>query len=194
MELPLQISFHEVPHSDALEQWIRRKAEGLERYAPHLMRCRVVVEAHHRHHQQGGLFRIRIELTVPGHDVVVSSEQHERQEHENPYVAVRDAFRAARRQLEDTVRRVRGATKAHELAEHGRIVAIFPHMDYGLISAGDGREIYFHRNSVVGQGLEDLVEGEEVRVVVAEGEGEAGPQASTVKPIGKHHLVDRGTA
>ena len=74
------------------------------------------------------------------------------------------------------------------MPNHGRIARLFKTEGYGFIQASDGNEIYMHRNAVVGNGFDHLSEGDEVRFVLHEGEGEKGPQASTVMPIGKHHL------
>ena len=101
MKTPLQITFRDLPHSDALDTHIREKAQKLEQFFSGLMGCRVVVEQSAKHHQQGKPFNVRIDLTVPGSEIVV-----DRQENEDVYVALRDAFDAAKRQLEDYVRRL----------------------------------------------------------------------------------------
>jgi cold shock CspA family protein/ribosome-associated translation inhibitor RaiA len=186
MMIPLQITFRDFESSEAVEARIRKRAEALNRFAPHLTACRVIVEAPHRHHQKGKLYHVRVECTLPGHDIVVSREGHDQPGHSDVYVAIRDAFDAAKRELEDRVRLLRGATKTHEVAPHGRIVRLFPHMDYGMIQTPDGREIYFHRNSMIGASFDELREGIEVRFV--EQEGENGPQASSVRLVGRHHL------
>jgi len=103
-------------------------------------------------------------------------------------VAVRDAFKAARRQLQDRMRVQRGDVKPHPAEPHGKILSLDPSRDCGLIETSDGREIYFHRNSVLNQGFDQLEPGVEVRF--SEEPGDKGPQASTVRVIGKHHLVD----
>jgi cold shock CspA family protein len=102
-------------------------------------------------------------------------------------VAVRDAFDAARRRLQDRARRLEGRVKAHDVPLHGKVVRLFPYEGYGFVAASDGREIYFHKNSVIKKSFEKLVEGSEVRLVVAEKESAEGPQASTVEFVGKHH-------
>ena len=185
MQLPLQVTFRHIQPSEALEARIRKESTKLERFSDHIMSCRVVVEAAHKHHHQGNLYRVRIDLTVPGGEVVVSHDHHDRQDHEDAYVAVRDAFNAAQRQLEDFIRNRRGDTKFHEMPAHGRIAEIFPYLDYGTISTPDNREIYFHRNSVLEEAFDKLEVGMEVRFV--EHAGEKGPQASTVQIVGKHH-------
>lgn len=102
MHVPVQIVYHEVQHSEALEHDIREKARKLESFHPRLMRCHVSVEQPHRHKQQGKLFNVRVALHVPGGEIVVT-----RDEHEDVYVALRDAFDVARRQLEEHARKTR---------------------------------------------------------------------------------------
>lgn len=186
MELPLQITFRNLPPSPAVEANIRKKAAQLDHFAEHIMACRVVVEAPHRRHHQGTLYHVRIDLTVPGGKLALSREPAAHQAHEDVFVAIRDAFDAAVRQLEDYVRRRRVQTKRHEPQPSGRVSRLVPGEDYGFIETPDGREVYFHRNSVLGDGFDKLETGDEVRF--AEEEGEKGPQASTVQAIGKHHL------
>ena len=109
MKLPLQITARNVDRSEALEAHIREKAAKLERFSRHITRFHVTVELAHRHHHQGKLFDVRLDMTVPGDELVVS-----RQRHEDAYVAVRDAFDTARRLLEDYERVRRGDVKQHE--------------------------------------------------------------------------------
>lgn len=187
--IPLQITFKGMDASEAVEANIREKAEKLERFSDHLMSCRVVVEAPHRHSRQGKMYDVRIDIGVVGGEVAVTRQGPQDQAHEDVYVAIRDAFNAAARQLEDYERKQRGDVKAHEVPLHGKIVGMSH--DHGFIAASDGREIYFHRNSVTQGNFEDLGDGDEVRFVIHPGEGEKGPQASTVVPLGKHHLVER---
>ena len=109
MPVPVQIVFHEIDHSEALESHIREKTRKLESFHPKLMSCHVSVEQPHRHKHQGKLFNVRISLHVPGGELVVNRDQHQ-----DVYVALRDAFDAARRQLEDNARKLRGDVKLHE--------------------------------------------------------------------------------
>jgi ribosomal subunit interface protein len=109
MQRPVQITFHDLDRSEALEIHIRQKAAKLEEFYPHITGCNVAVEMPHRHHNQGKLFNIRIELHVPGSEIVVNRDPHE-----DVYVALREAFDAANRQLEDYGRRQRGDVKHHE--------------------------------------------------------------------------------
>ena len=127
MQLPLQITFRHMEHSAALEARVRQRAEELDQFFDRIISCRVVVECSHRRHQQGNIFEVRVDLTVPGREIVVGREPGVNHAHEDPYVAVRDAF--------------------------------------------DKLEI-----------------GSEVRFVAQYDESAEGPQASTVVPLGKHHL------
>ena len=106
MNIPLQVSFRNLEHSDFIEARIREKVEGLEKYFDRITSCRVVVEAPERHHHKGKLYHLRIELGVPGKEIVVSRKHHDDHSHEDVYVAIRDAFKAAKRQLEDYTRKM----------------------------------------------------------------------------------------
>jgi ribosomal subunit interface protein len=189
MQTPLEITFRNMDHSDAVEARIREKVEKLEQVYDRITACRVRVEAINRQHTKGNLFQVNIELSVPGKQVVVDRNPGKNHAHEDVYVAVRDAFNAARRRLEDHSRRKSGKVKTHEVPPHGRVARLFPYEGYGFIETPDGREIYFHQNSLVDGDFDKLEEGQEVRYVVAEKESDKGPQASTVKLIGKHHLA-----
>jgi len=114
MEVPVQITFHGLEPSAAIEEKIREKVARLDACYARITRCRVVVEVPHRHHERGKLYQVRIDLSVPDAELVVSRDSAERQSHRDVFVAIRDAFDAARRQLEDYTRRRRGEIKAHE--------------------------------------------------------------------------------
>ena len=102
-------------------------------------------------------------------------------------MAIRDAFNAARRLLEDYVRIRRNKVKVHEAEPHGRITQLFPQQDYGIIETPGGREIYFHRNSILNANFDKLEEGSSVGF--SEEMGDNGPQESTVHIEGKHHVT-----
>lgn len=178
MRLPLQITYRNVPPSEAVERCIRERAERLDQFCDRIMGCRVVVEARHRRQHQGHLYHLRIDITAPGDEIIVSREPALHRTHEDVYVAIRDAFDAARRRLEDYARRHRRQLKVHEPAPRGRIVRLDGDNDCGFIETPDGREIYFHRNSIVNADFDRLREGDVVRY--HEEAGEKGPQASTL--------------
>jgi ribosome-associated translation inhibitor RaiA len=114
MQLPVQVTFHGMSHSAALEQAIQERAAKLDHFHPHVVSCRAVVEEASRHKHQGKEFVVRLDIKVPGGEVAINREHSE-----DPFVAVRDAFDAARRQLEDDARRKRGAVKSHARAQDG---------------------------------------------------------------------------
>jgi len=188
MQIPLQITFRDMEPSEAVEARIREKAAKLEQYYDRIMSCRVMVESPHGHHHQGRLFQVRIDLTVPDGELVVNQAHHHRDHsHEDVYVALRDAFNAMQHQLQSHVQKRRGRVKQHEAPPGGHVISLNPEEDYGRIGTPDGRTIYFHRNSVLNGGFDGLEVGAEVRF--AEETGEQGPQASSVMPVGKHHVV-----
>ena len=183
MQQALQITFKEMEPSDAIETWVREHAAKLEKFYEPIIHCHVLIEAPHRHSHHGGLYEVRIDMTVPGEEVVVSHQGPKNQAHEDIYVALRDAFRAARRQLQDLRRKQRREIKHHDLPPQARVTKLFPADDYGFIESHDALEVYFHRNAVLDGAFDVLTVGSVVRYVLAEGEGKAGPQASTVELI-----------
>ena len=189
MDIPLQVSFRNMDRSDAVELKVRKSALKLEKYFGHITSCRVMIEAPERRQHKGKLYHVRIDIGLPGKELVVNRHPKDKHEHEDVYVAVRDAFKAARRRLQDRARKMEGKVKSHEVALHGKILRLFPYEGYGFIAASDGREIYFHKNSVLSGAFDKLEQGNEVRLAVAEGESPQGPQATTVEPLGKHHLL-----
>ena len=187
MKTPLEITFRNLDHSDAVEAKVRDKVAKLEQAYDRITSCRVALEALNRQHVKGNLFSVHIEVGVPGKQVVVDTAGKDRA-HEDIYVALRDGFKAARRRLEDHSRRRSGRVKTHAVPPHGTVARLFPQEGYGFIQTPDGREIYFHENSLIDGSFGKLEPGQEVRYVAAEKESDKGPQASTVKRIGKHHL------
>ncbi len=117
MKVPLRITFHQMDTSPTVEAKVREKVEKLEAFSKHITACRVSVESSYKHNQQGNLFHIVINLDVPNNEIVVSREHGDKHSHEDVYVAIRDAFDSARRQLEDYERRQRGKVKHHSLPE-----------------------------------------------------------------------------
>jgi cold shock CspA family protein/ribosome-associated translation inhibitor RaiA len=172
-------------HSEAIEALIRDKVAKLDASPDHIMGCRVVIEPAGKHHEHGNLYEVRIDITVPGEEIVVTREPSQHTQYRDIHVAIRDAFDSARRQLEDYVRRRRGSVKALETAPHARVSKLFPDDGYGFLSTPEGREIYFHRDSVLKEGFSHLKIGTEVTFV--EEQGKKGPQASTVRIVGRHH-------
>lgn len=193
MQIPLSITFRNMGPSEAIERNIREHAEKFDLLFPRIMSCRVVVEAPRRHKHKGNLFRVSIDLKVPGREIVATGAGAgagaKNQAHQDVYVAIRDAFHAVSRRLQDHARRAQGSIKMHEPPAHGKVVKLFPIEGYGILLTSDGQEVYFHKNSVVEKGFNSLKRGSEVRVTITEGESDKGAQASTVTPVQKHHIA-----
>jgi len=195
--------------SEVVEAHIREAAQKLDEFCDEIMGCRVLVETPHQHHRKGKLYHVRIDLTVPGAEFVIkraprlvtdrpsrfrkapedveleeSRELSKYAAHDEIQLSIRDAFDAARRKLQDYARRRRGVLKLHEGSPHARVAKLFPDEGFGFLETADGREIYFHQNSVLDSGFNGLKIGTEVHFV--EELGEKGPQASTVTPVSHH--------
>jgi cold shock CspA family protein/ribosome-associated translation inhibitor RaiA len=190
MAVPLEITLRGVePREEVFKAEIERQAEKLGKLYSNVMNCRVVVESPPGHKRRGRPFRVSVELLLPQKKKLVANREHrESGAHEEITYVVREAFEAARRQLDEHSRKLSREVKAHEAPPHGRVSQIFPDEGYGFIMTPGGYEIYFHRNSVVNNGFNKLKVGREVRFT--EVKGDKGPQASTVQPIGKHHIVE----
>jgi len=160
MERPVQITLRNVPQSDALEAHIREKTASMEKFHPRITGYQVVVEIPHKHKHQGNLFDVRLDIRVPGEEIVLNREQAE-----DVYVALRDVFDAARRRLEDHARRMRGEVKLHAEPARGRVARLFAEEGYGFIETPAGDEYYFHRDNVVSPGFDDLREGADVHFI-----------------------------
>ncbi len=173
MQLPLQIVFRDLPHSDAVESAIRERAGKLDSFCEHIMSCRVTAGIIQKHKHQGKLFNIRVDLKVPDAEIVIN-----RDEAEDIYVAIRDAFEHARRKLEEYARRRRHDVKSHETETRGRIVRLFEADGYGFIESADGTELYFHRYNVVHPDFDALRVGD--KVTFLKEAGSEGPQANRV--------------
>ena len=178
MQVPLQITLRHMPTSDALEARIRDQAAKLEAFHPHVISCRVTVEELDKHQHQGRQFQVRIDAHVPGREIVANRDHDE-----DVYVALRDAFAAVTRQLEEDVRVRRGDVKLHDVPQHGRVARLVADEGYGFIATPDGRELYFSRANVVHPDFKDLAVGTEVQFI--EEAAAEGPQANRVS-VGKH--------
>jgi cold shock CspA family protein/ribosome-associated translation inhibitor RaiA len=184
MQVSPQITFQNMEPSDEVRAQVEREVERLESFDPRITACRIAITAPETRHHTGEPFRVEIAIAVPGHqDIVVDHRHGDAAAHEHLPVALRDAFHAARRQLEDRVREIRGDVKHHDAQVHGRVVRLLPEQDCGFIETIDGGDLYFHRNSVVGTSFDHIQIGDTVRFV--ETMGVKGPQASTVHPMGK---------
>ena len=178
MQLPLQISYRNMESSAAIDALVREKAAKLERFHSRIMSCHVAIEQPGRHQHQGKQFVVHIDLKVPGGEIAVNRDHHE-----DVYVALRDAFDAARRKLEDFAREQRGDVKHHEPTQSGTVARILAEEGYGFIATADGRELYFSRDNVVTPPFEHLAAGTEVHFIEEPAAG--GAQAKRVSA--RHH-------
>src|SRR5437868_4376620 len=144
MQSTLKITSRDFALPDWLDAEIREKAAKLERYCNDLIDCEVAIHAPVGHHQKGGPYNVRIDMQVTGVELAVSNQTAE-----NLQAAVRDAFAAAQRQLEDHSRKLQREIKRHDAEPIARVARIFAEGGYGFIVTPEGREIYFHRNSVL---------------------------------------------
>lgn len=183
MEVPLEISYRNVESHPQIEERIRRRLGKLERICDHIIRCRVAVERPNAHPDSGSRYRVRLELTVPPkHEVVVDEGPLANDLQTELITVINNAFRAAERQLHKVVEKQRGQVKAH-VEPRAFVVRVFRDQGYGFIRTPEGREIYFHRNSVIEHDWDRLEVGTQVRF--EEEMGDMGPQATTV------HVVDK---
>ena len=198
MTLPIQITFRNTEPSDRIEAVVRKEAAKLEKFYSPIMSCRVAIEVPEGRRRYGGLHHVRIDLGIPGGELVVKNEPNLQTSiaeeggkaakslelntpHKHLEVAIRDAFRSARRQLQEYARRQRGDVKSHA-SQQAEVVELHPKQGYGLLATADGRQVYFHRNSVLNHGFGRMKVGSVV--AFAEEEGDHGPQASTVRMMG----------
>lgn len=173
MKLPLEITARNVNLTDDMENLIRQKASKLDTFYDRIISCRVTVDIPHKSQRSGSPYNVRLDISVPGGDLVVKREPDE-----DLHKAIVSSFDTAQRRLKEFSEKQRGEVKFHEERPVARIVRIFPYEGYGFIATPDGREVYFHENAVLNGRFKDLEVGTVVSFV--EKLGEEGAQASTV--------------
>lgn len=182
MQLPLELSFRNVEKTSHLENLIKEKVNALEKFCGTLTSCRVAVEKPNTTVRNGNPYRVRIDITVPGHEVVVSKEQGQNEKSDQIPSVIREAFEAAKKQLRKLIRVQRNEIKVHPEQQTGGIISkLFLFEGYGFIRTINGRDVYFHKNSLINKNFEELKEGDGARFF--EEDGEKGPQASTIQII-----------
>ena len=185
MDIPAEIAYRNVQKSDEIDTLIRDEIAKLDAQCDRLGSCRVVVEQPQRHQNTGSPYAIRIAMHVPpGHELVVRRNSAAGDMHTSLEAVIADAFEAAGRQLRKQQEQVRGRTKHHPQQETMAFISkLFPDDGYGFLETRDGRELYFHRNTVLHDDFGRLAVGTGVRF--AEEMGEKGPQATTVQIVDK---------
>jgi cold shock CspA family protein len=187
METPLQVDFQGMDANPDVQAIIDKHVAQLEQRFGRITAGRVVLKAPGGHHRTGGLYEINVRLALPdGREVNIGHTPQDDERYADLNFALNDAFKRARRQLQDQVRKLQGQVKQHDGPPVGTVSELDPLGEFGFIRTGDGREIYFHRNSVLKGEFAQLRVGS--HVTFAEEAGEKGPQASTVKLMAKHSL------
>jgi cold shock CspA family protein/ribosome-associated translation inhibitor RaiA len=187
MQIPAEIDFQGLEATPDIRVAIEAHLDKLEHRYGRITAGRVVLKGPGAHHRAGGLYEVNISLTLPDKRMVnVGKTATLDERHADLEFAINDAFKRARRRLQDHARRMQGQVKQHEEQPTGFVARLDPSGEFGFLATADGREIYFHRNSVLDDGFARLEPGS--HVAFAEEAGDKGPQASTVRLIGKHGM------
>lgn len=190
MQTPVEIDFQGLQANEQLHACVTRNLSTLEQRFGRITACRVVIKGPSERHRKGGAFDVTIRLSLPqGREVDIGRSEKGQANTNNrlldPVVAVNDAFKRARRQLQDHARRMQGQVKSHDGPPVATVTRFNDATGFGFLETEDGREIYFHKNSVL-NGAEQIAPG--TRVTFFEEMGDKGPQASTVRVLGKHAM------
>lgn len=174
--MPVQLTFRDFPPSPAITTHVMRRADKLDTFHTRLVGVHVVVEAPHLRKRHGSRFRVRVDMRIPGKELVASHGNDD--DKEDLHGLIERVFDEAERLLEADTKRRQPDQKAHRGLLHGIVRRIFPERGYGFVRADDGHEVYFHQNAVLGAKFDRLAEGTPVKF--AEEDGDDGPQASTL--------------
>lgn len=185
MEVPLEIAYKDVDKTQILEDVIDRQVDRLEKAVDGIISCRIALERPHKHPDQGSGYRVLVIVRLPpNHEVVVKRESTQGELHDALPAIVKEAFEAATRQCREIRRQQQGEVKRHPAQETmGFVSTLFVEEGYGFLRTLEGRDIYFHRNSVLHDDFGRLDIGTGVRF--EEEMGEEGPQATTVAIVDK---------
>lgn len=182
MQVPLEISIHDIEDRGWIESDVREQARRLERFSDAIIACRVEVAQDNKQPRSGSPYRVRLEVSVPHKKHLVVKREHS-QEGVGLKTMIHDAFHAMERQVKEAAQRRRYDVKTHGEEPRALVVRLFPEQDYGFIKSPEGEEFYFHRHAVLHDDYERLEVGTEVRFAAEM--GEMGPQASSVQIISK---------
>ncbi len=180
MSSTVNIAFRGIEQSQVAREEIEERVEKLQQFFDHIQSVRVTVESPHNHSNKGNIYQVHIAIHVPGKEIIINKGKDNHQAHEDMSIAIRDAFDAADRQIQEFSRKIRGDVKTPSESDgrkHGIVSKIFLDDGYGFIDRSGG-EVYFNENSVLNNAFSSLKVGAEVKFV--EEMGEKGPQASTV--------------
>lgn len=180
MDHPVEIVFRNMRPSSEIEGLIREHMARLEKLFDGIVWCRVSIEIPNRREKTGDVPQVHIELHVPGQTLVVRRERHAKERHQKPNVssAVHDAFESAAMKLRSYKQRLKRVVKPHPTPLAARVSNLRRDRGFGFITTSEGKELYFHRNSVMNGGFEALNDGDAVQYI--EADGDTGPTASKV--------------
>jgi ribosomal subunit interface protein len=188
MQVPLQIRFHNMAASDAIEARVRERVARLERFSDDIISCRVTIEAPHKQPHRSTV-GISIDIGVPGKEIVVKREGRHHESRDDAYLVIGVAFDTAERQLEQHAQVIRREVKTHDGPVYARVVRLYPAQNYGFIETPGGVDVYFHRVVVEDDAFDQLEVGSEVLYSMADEEGSMGPQARSVQLMRGAHAV-----
>ncbi|MDG4648449.1 HPF/RaiA family ribosome-associated protein [Roseibacterium sp. SDUM158017] len=177
------ISYHNIDHSPAVDELVQRRIALLERRDERITGCEVTMEAPQKRKRHGRVFKVRLNVHLPGPDVSVAREVAQGSAQEDLILAVNRAFTAAEKALKKRKKVMGGVeVKHHAPILHGEIAELEPELGYGWVTADDGRRVYFQRDSLTSDQWELLEKGTRIRF--REMEGEKGPYATAVTIAG----------
>jgi ribosomal subunit interface protein len=186
--IPFKITGKDFEVTEAIHNVTFDHVQSLSRFYSRIHEVDVSFSEPHCSQRKGRIFQITIRLHIPGPDIVVSREPARNASHEDFYVALSDAFEVAKRRLEEQVRKMRGFVKQHNGAlPHAKVFKLFGEDGFGFLRTPEGREIYFHKNSLVSGRFGSLKIGTEVRF--SEELGKKGPQVTSMHVVGKNNHV-----
>jgi len=193
MQTPVEIDFQGLQATEQLRACVTQNISTLEQRFGRITACRVVIRGPSERHRKGGAFDVSIRLSLPqGRQVDIGRSEGRVKDAEtdnrllDPIVALNDAFKRARRRLQDHARRMQGHVKAHDGLPIATVARFDDAAGFGFLETPDGREVYFHKNSILDGGAGQVAPG--TRVTFFEEMGDKGPQASTVRVLGKHTM------
>lgn len=176
MQVPVQITFRDTPHSEAVKAHIQEKVDKLQQFCHNMVACHVVIEFENKNQRRGNLHNTRITVTVPGKELATTHN-----EAEDMYASIKDAFEDMTRQLENYVEHVQGQIKGQQELASGKIVRLFNGDGFGFIEGMDGTEFYFNENHVTHPTFHKLSVGMPVHFIKEMGHD--GPQAHRVRVL-----------
>jgi cold shock CspA family protein len=179
MQSTVTVTFRNIDPSAAVEADARQRAADLEKFHPRIVGCDIVIEAPEKRKVSGRDILVRLKISLPGPDVMVSRRVGVAKPDENVKLAIHEAFDAARRLLEDQVRQMApDHVKQHPVLLHGRVDRLFEGEGYGFLVADDGEEIYFERDSLTADFWSKLRVDDRLRF--RRHDGDKGPFATNV--------------